>query len=182
MHQRLTNSSAKPASGPECSVPATGCAGMKSTVAGRCAAMSRSTAVFTEPTSETIAPALSCAAISFATGPQAPTGTQAMTRSASFDRLARWSRRSGAQGRVRSRARARRPTRRWRRSRRQGLSASAPRAIDEPISPRPMMRNARKNERRCVHFSSPENRASAATTSRLASSVPTVRRSACGSL
>ncbi len=31
MHQRLTNSSAKPASGPECSVPATGCAGMKST-------------------------------------------------------------------------------------------------------------------------------------------------------
>ena len=27
MHQRLTNSSAKPASGPEYSVPATGCAG-----------------------------------------------------------------------------------------------------------------------------------------------------------
>ena len=57
MHQRLTNSSAKPASGPECSVPATGCAGMKSTVSGRYAAMSFSTAVLTEPTSETIAPA-----------------------------------------------------------------------------------------------------------------------------
>ena len=29
MHQRLSNSSAKPASGPEYSVPATGCAGTK---------------------------------------------------------------------------------------------------------------------------------------------------------
>ena len=36
MHQRLTNSSAKPASGPEYSVPATGCAGTKCTVFGRC--------------------------------------------------------------------------------------------------------------------------------------------------
>ena len=35
MHQRLTNSSAKPASGPECSVPATGCAGTKCTPAGK---------------------------------------------------------------------------------------------------------------------------------------------------
>ena len=35
MHQRLTNSSAKPESGPEFSVPATGCAGMKCTPAGR---------------------------------------------------------------------------------------------------------------------------------------------------
>ena len=29
MHQRLTKSDAKPASGPECSVPATGCAGTR---------------------------------------------------------------------------------------------------------------------------------------------------------
>ena len=36
MHQRLTNSSAKPASGPEYSVPATGCAGMKWTPRGTC--------------------------------------------------------------------------------------------------------------------------------------------------
>ena len=41
MHQRLMNSSAKPESGPECSVPATGCAGTKCTPAGRCGAMSR---------------------------------------------------------------------------------------------------------------------------------------------
>ena len=34
MHQRLTKSSAKPASGPEFSVPATGCAGMKCTPFG----------------------------------------------------------------------------------------------------------------------------------------------------
>ena len=34
------NSSAKPESGPECSVPATGCAGTKWTPAGRCGAMS----------------------------------------------------------------------------------------------------------------------------------------------
>ena len=40
MHQRLTNSSAKPESGPEFSVPATGCAGMRCTPAGTCGAMS----------------------------------------------------------------------------------------------------------------------------------------------
>src|SRR3954466_16046623 len=34
MHQRLMKSSAKPESGPECSVPATGCAGTKWTPAG----------------------------------------------------------------------------------------------------------------------------------------------------
>ena len=34
MHQRPSNSSAKPASGPECSVPATGWAGTKCTPAG----------------------------------------------------------------------------------------------------------------------------------------------------
>ena len=56
MHQRPTNSSAKPASGPECSVPATGCAGTKCTPAGRCGPMSRTIAPLTEPTSDTIAP------------------------------------------------------------------------------------------------------------------------------
>ena len=56
MHQRLMKSSAKPESGPECSVPATGCAGTKWTFVGRCGAMSRTIAPLTEPTSETIAP------------------------------------------------------------------------------------------------------------------------------
>ena len=44
MHQRLMNRSAKPAIGPECSVPAIGCAGTKCTPAGRCGAMSRTIA------------------------------------------------------------------------------------------------------------------------------------------
>ncbi len=82
MHQRLTNSSGKPESGPDCSVPATGWPGMKCTLAGRYSAMSLRTADFTEPVSETIAPGFKCAAMSFATAPQAPTGTQAMTMSA----------------------------------------------------------------------------------------------------
>ncbi len=60
MHQRFSNSSAKPASGPECSVPATGCAGTKCTLFGRCWPMSRTTEPFTEPTSDTTAPALRC--------------------------------------------------------------------------------------------------------------------------
>src|SRR5580658_1860935 len=84
MHQRLMNSSAKPESGPECSVPETGCAGTKCAAAGRCGAMSLTTAPFTEPTSEMIAPGLRCGAISAVTAPQAPTGMQRMTRSASL--------------------------------------------------------------------------------------------------
>src|SRR5262249_8712186 len=80
MHQRLTNSSAKPASGPECSVPATGCAGTKCTPAGRCGPMSLITELLTEPTSETVAPGLRCGPISAATAPHWPTGTHTMTR------------------------------------------------------------------------------------------------------
>ena len=56
MHQRLRNSVAKPASGPDCSVPATGCAGTKCTPSGRCGATCATTEPLTEPTSETIAP------------------------------------------------------------------------------------------------------------------------------
>ena len=44
MHQRPSNSSAKPASGPDCSVPAIGWPGMKCTPAGTCGATSRTTA------------------------------------------------------------------------------------------------------------------------------------------
>src|SRR6476620_8793331 len=66
MHQRLAKSSAKPDSGPDCSVPATGCPGMKCTLAGRCGPTSRTTALLTEPTSLTVAPGLRCAEISSA--------------------------------------------------------------------------------------------------------------------
>ncbi len=83
MHQRLSKSSAKPAEGPDCSVPATGWAGTKCTASGRCGCIWRTTEVLTEPTSETIAPAFSAGAIAFAISSQAPTGTQRMTRSAS---------------------------------------------------------------------------------------------------
>src|SRR5207237_9575391 len=63
MHQRLSNNSAKPASGPECSVPATGCAGTKCTARGTFGAIALTTAALTDPTSETTAPGLSAGAI-----------------------------------------------------------------------------------------------------------------------
>ena len=67
MHQRLWNSVAKPESGPECSVPATGCAGTKCTPGGRCGCTCATTAPLTEPTSETIAPGSSASRIAFVT-------------------------------------------------------------------------------------------------------------------
>ena len=61
MHQRLTKSSAKPASGPECSVPATGWAGDEMRRRPECAApFAAMTSPLTEPTSETIAPGFRC--------------------------------------------------------------------------------------------------------------------------
>src|SRR5262249_58429438 len=82
MLQRLRKSDANPAPGPDCSVPATGCAGTKSTVAGIWGATALMMAVLTEPVSETIVPGAICGAISCATVPIAQTGTQRMTRSA----------------------------------------------------------------------------------------------------
>ena len=66
MHQRLTNSSAKPASGPEYSVPATGWAGTKCTFFGRCGPMSRTMEPLTEPTSDTVASGARCGPIALA--------------------------------------------------------------------------------------------------------------------
>ena len=54
--QRPSNSSAKPDSGPEYSVPAIGWPGMKWTPSGTCGPISRTTALFTEPASVRIAP------------------------------------------------------------------------------------------------------------------------------
>src|SRR5664279_1411568 len=82
MHQRFTNNSAKPASGPEYSVPATGCAGTKCVVLDRCGPISRIIEPLTDPTSETVAPAARCGPISLATAPQAPTAMQTITSSA----------------------------------------------------------------------------------------------------
>ena len=66
---------AKPASGPDCSVPAMGWAGMKCTPLRHDAGRHRAiTAPLTEPTSVTIAPGFRCGAIAFASSPKAPTG------------------------------------------------------------------------------------------------------------
>ena len=91
--------------GPECSVPATGCAGTKCTPSGRCGATAATTAALTEPTSVTMAPGFSAGAIASATSPQAPTGTQRMTRSAPRAPAAASSSCSGRRSRARSRGR-----------------------------------------------------------------------------
>src|SRR5216684_3429578 len=137
MHQRFSKSSAKPASGPEYSVPATGCAGTRCACAGTCGAMSRSTAPLTEPTSETMAPGAMAAAISAATAPQAPTGTQTMMQSAPFAASAlvstTWS--AILSSRTRSRVACERAVATIERT---APSARAARAIEEPISPTPI--------------------------------------------
>ncbi len=83
MHQRFSNRSAKPASGPDFSVPASGWPGMKCTPAGTCGCICAMTDALVEPTSVRIAPGFSAGAISSATSPDAPTGTETTTRSAS---------------------------------------------------------------------------------------------------
>src|SRR5690606_2205502 len=137
MHQRLTKSSAKPASGPEYSVPATGCAGTKCTPAGICGAISRTTAALTEPTSETVAPGARWRAISAATAPQAPTGIDTITRSApaaasAFVAVTRSARLSST---TRSRVACVRAVATISRA---SPFARAARAIEEPISPTPI--------------------------------------------
>src|ERR1700730_5035628 len=82
MVQRLKKSVENPASGPDCSVPATGCDGTKWTVAGRCGATALMIEALTDPTSDTIAPGKRCGPISRASAPMTPTGAQRMTRSA----------------------------------------------------------------------------------------------------
>src|SRR3977135_2177278 len=80
--QQLKKSVENPASGPDCSVPATGCDGTKWTMAGRCGATALMIETLTDPTSDTIAPGLSRGPISRAIAPMTPTGAQRMTRSA----------------------------------------------------------------------------------------------------
>jgi hypothetical protein len=82
MHQRWRNSSGNPASGPECSVPATGWPGTTWTCLGSAARIASRARVLHEPTSVTMAPALRCGAIAAQTGPIASIGTQTTTRSA----------------------------------------------------------------------------------------------------
>src|ERR1700674_3611603 len=76
MHHRFTNNAANPASGPDCSVPATGCAGTRCTVSGKWGAIAAITADFTDPTSDTMAPGFSAGPTSLAIASFAPTGAQ----------------------------------------------------------------------------------------------------------
>ena len=138
MHQRLTNSSAKPASGPECSVPATGCAGTKCTSAGRCGAMSADHRALTEPTSETIAPASRCGADLLRDR------AAGADRDADDDEVGAVDRRGVGRRPPGRRCRARRTRRRVAAERavatiaRTTPCARAARAIDEPIRPTPI--------------------------------------------
>src|SRR5579871_785340 len=137
IHQRSSNNSAKPASGPECSVPATGCAGTRWACFGTCGAMSRNTAPLTEPTSETMAPGAIEAAISAATFPLTPTGMQMMMQSAPFAASALVSTTSSAfpSSRTRLRVAAERAVATIERT---APWARAARAIDAPIKPTPI--------------------------------------------
>ena len=80
--QRPSNSSAKPASGPEYSVPAIGWAGTKCTPSGTSGPTSRITDCLVEPTSVRIAPGARHGAMRAARSAKAPTGAHSMTQSA----------------------------------------------------------------------------------------------------
>src|SRR5919197_858046 len=166
MHQRSTNSSAKPASGPEFSVPATGWAGTKCTPAGMCGDMSRTIMPFTEPTSETIVPGARCGAISAATAPQAPTGIATITRSAPSAAAAlvstTWS--ATPSSATRRRVAADRAVATIERA---APCARAARAIEEPIRPIPI--SARRLNKATSAFMGRSNPAARRTASRLPS-------------
>jgi hypothetical protein len=100
-------------------------------------------APLTEPTSETIAPAFRKGAISSATGPQAPTGMQRITRSASCTASALLSSTRSTMPSSATRARVF--------SERAVVTISlaspwarAARAIEPPISPKPISATRRK--------------------------------------
>src|SRR5271170_7181084 len=98
--------------------------------------MSRTMAPLTEPTSETVAPGLSPAAISLAISPQTPIGAQTMTRSAPATAPAlvstTWSARPSSATRRRVAAERALAT-----ISRTAPCARAARAIEEPIRPTP---------------------------------------------
>src|SRR5579872_4389627 len=76
------NSVVNPASGPEYSVPATGCAGTKCTPAGTRGPTSRITDCFVDPTSVRIGPGARWGAIAEASGAKTPNGADSITQSA----------------------------------------------------------------------------------------------------
>ena len=79
MHQRPSNSSGKPASGPECSVPAIGWPGTKCTPSGMKGPRSRRTERLDEPVSVTIMPGLSAGFMASPIRAKAPMGAATTT-------------------------------------------------------------------------------------------------------
>ena len=182
MHQRPSNNSAKPASGPECSVPAIGWAGTKCTAFGRCGGhVAHDRALDRADIGEDRA-RFRCGAISSATAPQAPTGTQTMTSSAPSTASAVVSATlsampSSTHALAASPASAMSP-----RSSAPRARALAARTIEEPIRPEPdngdgvedrLASCARRLVRAQERLERVEHRA-------FSSSVPTVMRSASG--
>ena len=182
MHQRLTNSSAKPASGPEYSVPATGCAGTKCTLFGRCGAMSRTTAPLTEPTSETMAPGARCGA------DLRRHRAAGADRNADDDEIGAFDRGGIALDHLIGQpelghAPARlRPSARWPRSSRAAPCARAARAIEEPISPTPISASRLNRVAGVLTPSSPGTPPAPAPPGGWPLRCPTVMRKAFGSL
>ena len=181
MHQRLTNNSAKPASGPEYSVPATGCAGTKCTFFGRCGPMSRMIEPLTEPTSETVAPGAKMRADLL--GDRAA----GADRNADDDQIGAFDRGGIAFHHLIGEAELGHALARGSRTRRRHdrthgalrAGGARDRGADQPDADQ---RQAVIQRRRFAHAALPKNSASALTTNRFASSVPTLMRSALGSL
>ncbi len=138
MHQRFTKRPAKPASGPDCSVPATGWAGTSRTCEGSNGARVEITAVLTEPTSVTIAACLRTGATMRPIASFAPTGTQSITQSASRTAIARSLVISSPRFRAfaLSNASSDRSARQMRRAAPRFRTA---RATEDPIKPTPMI-------------------------------------------
>ena len=181
MHQRLTNSSAKPASGPEYSVPATGCAGTKCTplrqMRGHVAdhrALDRADVGHDRARRQMRADLLGDGAAGadrnadddeIGAFDRGGVGLDHLIGEPEFGHaLARLRRARGGDDRARGAL---------------GAGGARDRRADQADADQ---RQAVEKRGRFAHAAVPRNSASALTTSRFASSVPTVMRRACGSL
>ena len=183
MHQRLWKSVAKPASGPEYSVPATGWAGTKA----RPRQVRRdgaTTAPFTEPTSETMAPGFRCGADLGGDRAAGADGHAEDDEVGARGPLAGEGRDLVGERRGRApRSRTRRDRRRWRRCCRQAV---APRGMGDrgadqaDADDRDRRSGLRQGGPALRHRPTSHESRERVDDARFASSEPTVRRSASG--
>src|ERR1019366_247378 len=142
--QRPWNRVVKPESGPECSVPAKGCAGTKCTSSGTNGPTSRMTDCLVEPTSVSTVPGAKAGPIFEARSANAPTGAHSMTQSAPSTALAGSSSTRSAKPSSTTRSKGF-----WVRALTMISDARSPRsfamrATEEPISPIPSSARRRK--------------------------------------